>query len=130
MKEVVRLKPEPKPEEWRDVPGREGYEVSSWGNMRSWNASRGRRKEPRPMKPWIQKRGGYPAVKLGGGGQNVTVHSMVMLAFVGPRPDGMDIRHLDGNPRNNHLANLCYGTRSENIYDSVRHGTHNRMRKE
>jgi hypothetical protein len=47
-----------------------------------------------------------------------------MLAFVGPYPEGMEIRHLDGNPENNALENLKYGTRSQNIQDQIRHGVH------
>lgn len=59
---------------------------------------------------------------------NRKVASLVMLAFVGERPEGMDIRHLDGVVTNNNLSNLCYGTRSENILDCVRHGTHPRKK--
>lgn len=47
-----------------------------------------------------------------------------MLAFVGNRPQDMKhIRHLNGNPLDNRLDNLVYGTPSENAYDRVRHGT-------
>jgi hypothetical protein len=45
-----------------------------------------------------------------------------MLAFVGPRPPGLEIRHLDGDPGNNALNNLRYGTRSENLVDKSYHG--------
>lgn len=51
------------------------------------------------------------------------VHQLVMLAFVGPCPPGMEVRHLDSNPRNNVLANLAYGTRAENARDRVLNGT-------
>lgn len=53
----------------------------------------------------------------------VTVHSLVALAFHGPRPQGNVIRHLDGNQFNNHKDNLAYGTQAENMQDAVRHGT-------
>jgi hypothetical protein len=52
------------------------------------------------------------------------VHSLVILAFVGPRPDGEQVRHLNGNPADNRLTNLAYGTQSQNQQDSLRHGTH------
>lgn len=52
------------------------------------------------------------------------VHQLVMLTFVGPRPAGMEIRHLDGDPTNNCLENLEYGTHSQNNYDIVEHGNH------
>jgi hypothetical protein len=35
----------------------------------------------------------------------------------------MECRHLDGDPANNHIDNLCWGTRSQNVYDAIRHGT-------
>jgi hypothetical protein len=47
-----------------------------------------------------------------------------MEAFVGLRPKGLETRHLDGDPSNNQLSNLAYGTSSENHLDMVRHGTH------
>jgi hypothetical protein len=56
--------------------------------------------------------------------QKVRVHTLVLAAFVGPCPDGMVTRHLDGKPWNNRLENLCYGTPAENAADAVRHGTH------
>jgi hypothetical protein len=60
---------------------------------------------------------------------NQFVHRLVLAAFVGPCPEGMEVRHLDGNPANTRLANLRYGTHSENELDKVRHGTHHEARK-
>ena len=57
------------------------------------------------------------------------IHLLVMLAFVGPRPEGLETRHFDGNHLNNSLENLRYGTSSENSMDEVRHGTHRNARK-
>ena len=50
-------------------------------------------------------------------------HRLVLEAFVYSRPEGMECRHLDGNKRNNHVSNLCWGTRAENVADKQRHGT-------
>lgn len=52
------------------------------------------------------------------------VHRLVMEAFVGPCPEGLEVLHWDDNPANNHLSNLRYGTRSENVKDRVRNGIH------
>jgi hypothetical protein len=52
-----------------------------------------------------------------------TVHALVLLAHTGPRPEGMVVRHLNGDPADNRLANLAYGTYVENQADAVRHGT-------
>jgi DNA-binding transcriptional regulator YiaG len=51
----------------------------------------------------------------------VFVHRLVMLAFVGPCPAGHEVRHINGDPSDNRLVNLRYGTRSENQKDRARH---------
>jgi hypothetical protein len=51
------------------------------------------------------------------------VHALVCEAFHGPRPEGQEVRHLDGNPANNNASNLRWGTHSENVIDSINHGT-------
>lgn len=112
-------------EEWKDVPGTGGvYQVSSAGNIRSWTKiKQGSNMTPNPV------RGGHLMVRIGypdGTKRQRSVHSLVAEAFLGPMPEGCDlIRHLDDNPANNALANIAYGTRSENARDSVSNGTHN-----
>jgi transcriptional regulator with XRE-family HTH domain len=54
------------------------------------------------------------------------VHRLILETFVGPCPPGMECRHLDGNPQNNRLDNLCWGTPKENQADRIVHGTDNR----
>lgn len=61
----------------------------------------------------------YPS--LDGDQRMMYVHHAVLLAFVGPRPEGLLTRHLDGNCLNNRLDNLRYGTKSENSADFYRH---------
>ena len=53
----------------------------------------------------------------------MNVHTLVLNAFVGERPQGMVCRHLNGNPLDNRLCNLKWGTPQENTQDSIRHGT-------
>jgi hypothetical protein len=69
--------------------------------------------------------GGYHMVHLYMGGVRtpMTLHKAVMLAFAGPRPQGTEIRHLDGDRKNCRLENLAYSTRTENEADKERHGT-------
>lgn len=109
-------------EQWAVIPGASGrYEASSAGRIRSLIGS-----APRVLKANLTS-SGYLSLALSrspGISKSETVHSLVAQAFLGPRPGGADVRHLDGNRRNNHVSNLAYGTRSENIQDSVRHGTH------
>ena len=82
------------------------------------------------LKPALSGAVGYPKVTLSCGSRQQryqrTVHKLVLLAFVGECPPGMEVRHLDGNPTNNCLSNLVYGTRSQNSYDTINHGSHNR----
>lgn len=109
-------------EQWRPVSGYSGtYEVSNFGNVRSWTAV----KKGGLMTQRVNVANGYRYVHLHSGGprRNVQVHSLVLTAFVGARPDGLVSRHLDGNPANNRVDNLAWGTESENALDSVRHGT-------
>lgn len=71
----------------------------------------------------------YPVVCMAQGIGNTYVHKMVLETFVGPRPEGMDGCHRDGNSFNNSLENLEWGTKSSNTEDSVKHGTHYQARK-
>jgi hypothetical protein len=51
------------------------------------------------------------------------IHILVLECFVGPRPhEGHHARHLDGNPQNNSVTNLAWGTPLENAADTARHG--------
>jgi hypothetical protein len=51
------------------------------------------------------------------------VHRLVLKAFVGPCPEGMEGCHWDGDACNNKLDNLRWATHAENVEDSIRHGT-------
>lgn len=78
------------------------------------------------MKPYKNvARGGYLYVHLlnGGDKKSRSVHTLVAKAFLGPKMDGQEARHLDGNAENNAPANLVWGTRKENLGDKVAHGT-------
>lgn len=113
-------------EEWRAVVGYEGqYEVSNLGRVRSLDRTakiRGgsfRAVKGQELKP-LNHSCGYLAVSLGHRNQKL-IHVLVAEAFLGPRPGGSDVRHLDGDPRNNWVSNLSYGTRSENMRDVARY---------
>lgn len=100
------------------IPGFDNYAVTNTGNVYKMPLFVG--------KPKLLKTGlwgdDHLRVRLGKAGK-FYVHRLVLLAFVGPCPEGMECRHLDGDYLNNHLWNLCWGTRKENNEDTVRHGT-------
>lgn len=51
------------------------------------------------------------------------VHKLVLEAFVGPKPDGMEACHFpDRNPANNNLENLRWGSKKDNADDREQHG--------
>lgn len=66
----------------------------------------------------------YPTVRLccDQRYQAFTIHTLVAMAWHGPRPDGQECRHLNGDPTDNRPENLAWGTRAENMADMVRHG--------
>ena len=119
-------------EQWKPVNGYEGiYEVSSHGRVRSLDrtatCSDGR---VRRLKGKVRRtplnQDGYQVVNLciHGKCQTRYVHSLVAESFIGARPEDMEVCHSDGNKTNNHVANLRFGTSSDNELDKVRHGTH------
>lgn len=57
------------------------------------------------------------------GRKTMEVHRVVAWAYYGPQPEGMCVRHLDGDRMNNRPENLAYGTYTENMADTVDHGT-------
>ena len=118
-------------EEWKDVHGYEGlYQVSNQGRVKRLPRNYSLNNNPaiyvpeRILKPKHYHKCGHLAVTLCKNGKqiNKTVHGLVLEAFVGQRPKGMDIRHLDSDPSNNKLDNLAYGTRAENCIDQSKLG--------
>lgn len=112
-------------EEWRPIPGFNGlYEASSLGRVRSWHTHRGV-PGPRILRRANNKDGYFRmALNRNGKGYNRHLHAWIALAFLGPRPEGLEVRHLDGDQTNNRVSNLAYGTHSENVQDTIRHGRH------
>lgn len=123
---------------WKPVVGYEDqYEVSSLGRVRSLPKTvphiKGTRTIPaRVLKPQRQSSGHLYIRSLGGrNGKLAWIHRLVYEAFVGPIPEGMDIRHLDGDPSKNTPENLMPGTRVENAHDVYAYGgRYRKLRRE
>ena len=117
--------------EWRPIAGWPGYEVSDQGRVRSW-------KWPGKDRKWVadygrgarilsqETRNGYGSVLLSDisrGNRHESVHVLVLETFIGPRPEGHQAAHNDGNRSNCRLSNLRWSTPRENNADKIRHGT-------
>ena len=59
---------------------------------------------------------GYWVISISIKGEKIyrTVHSLVAECWLGDKPDGYEIDHIDRNPDNNNYRNLRYVTHSEN----------------
>ena len=122
----------PSVEEWKPAPRWEGfYEVSNLGRIRTVQRKmvrsngipqtiRSRIRQPSPLKS------GHYSLYLRHRERKEFhyVHRLVVEAFLGPIPDGKEVRHLNGKPEDNRLENLAIGTRSEQRFDDVRNGVH------
>lgn len=123
---------------WKDIPGYdELYEVSETGIVRSkvrilYYHDTINIHNSRVLKPYEN----LDHTKTRVTGLRVTlsknniqkrffIHQLVMLAFKGPCPDGMEVAHNDGNCYNNNFVNLRYCSHSDNEMDKVKHGTMN-----
>lgn len=124
-------------EVWKPVPDMFGYSVSSMGRVRShWWYAHGLPRGERQHREegWLVSQQtsskGHKRVFIGRGDKRgwQSVHRLVLLAFVGPCPDGKCCCHNNGEPGDNRLENLRWDTFSENTQDSVRHGTHDPKR--
>lgn len=125
------------PERWLPVPEYEGlYEVSDLGRVRSltrtatFRDGRKRRVNGCLMRPAHGPAGKYLMVTLSKDGiyKRTYVHVLVLLAFAGPRPLKNEARHGPNGRYDNSLANLCWGTMSENHQDRRRDGDPGRSR--
>ena len=94
---------------WKNIKDLPGYEISSFGRVKSNKLN-----EPRIMKP--SKSRGYFRVCFSVEGINYykSVHRLVLENFVGECPNNMEGSHLDGNKENNNLQNLVWESTIDN----------------
>lgn len=110
-----------KRERWRWIKYYRGlYKISNFGRVKSYH-----RGKIRICKPRTDSHGYLQAcLYKNGRREDRFVHHLVLEAFVGPCPEGLEGCHdPDDNPKNNRSDNLRWGTRSSNVYDSIKHGT-------
>jgi hypothetical protein len=98
------------------------YEVNELGEVRNINTQR----VLKPRKTGHNRMYRSVMLQQDGRKRQVAIHTLVAEVFIGPRPIGQEVRHLDGDSTNNSLTNLAYGTSAENSADCIAHGKTNR----
>lgn len=114
--------------EWHSIPEWPEYEISEDGHVRRALAGKGAR-AGRTLKPWINPQNQYLYVSLWRNNQkkSIPIHRLVAMAFLGSPPTRRHVvAHCDGSRDGNQSWNLRWATQSENMADTVQHGTHNR----
>ena len=109
-------------ERWALVLMAPRYEVSTLGRARMLGSAR--LLKPNPVKggkgrlPYLR----ITVTNVDGLRQAIYLHSAVLAAFCGPRPEGFLALHKDGIITNCALDNLYWGTYQDNANDRVSHG--------
>lgn len=99
-------------EVWKFIPGFGGaYEASSEGRIRETG---GRVRK-------LTNTGRYTSIRIWG--KTYLAHRLVLAAFHGEPPPGMQCRHLNGVKTDNRVSNLAWGTGHQNQMDRFDHGT-------
>ena len=99
---------------WKKIDKEGMYEVSNHGNVRSWKNNRwGRLDSPKILRSTTNNKG-YLYIYMGRRNYAL-VSRLVAKAFI-PNPDNKpEVNHIDKNPLNNHVSNIEWSTRSENM---------------
>lgn len=124
-KQLEHEKPDLPDEDWVPIQGFEGlYAVSDYGRIRrlvsGTNTYAGK-----VLSPIINRKTGYPYVKLVKNGKThkAKLHLTVAQAFLDPPSDpNFIVNHIDGNKLNAHVKNLEWISRSENTKHAIKLG--------
>ena len=101
----------------RPIENFKDYYITSSGEV--WSIKR-----KKFLKPGISH--GYLQVSLSKGNKKHTkkIHRLVLEAFVGPCPDGMETCHNNDVKTDNRLENLRWDTHLANTHDAINHNKH------
>lgn len=112
------------------IQGFPGYLVTSDGHVLSCLKNYGMSSSFSRLRPSTDAKGYLGLTLCGPMGlrRKARVHRIVAEAMI-PNPENLAcVRHLDGNPANNVVENLAWGTYSQNEQDKRRHGTYEARR--
>ena len=129
--DAIRQREQAATEEWRDIAGVPHYQVSDRGRVRSF-VKKGRNlnriaAEPHLLAPRRDNRTGRLSVSIPDGGPQTYrtrhISHLVAAAFLGTKPSGTEVAHLNGDVSDNSSSNLAYVTHRENEGHKRAHGT-------
>lgn len=107
-------------EVWKEIEGFVGYQVSSFGRVRSKN---------KILKHENKINGaGYYGVSLGRGG-DAAIHRLVAKAFIPNPKNKKQVNHKNCNKLDNRVENLEWVTPKENIKHMLKNGRHDNHKK-
>ena len=118
--------------EYRLIPGFPGYAAGDDGSIWSQRVNgKGtyfglwHKLKPHLPRARANQRSLYQKVSLLFDGRSITrtVHTLIALTWLGPKPIDKQVRHLNGNKLDHRPSNLAYGTSLEDSDDRRRHGT-------
>ena len=113
-------------EVWKDIVGYEGlYQVSNYGRVKSLDKidSKGYHRREKILRTPSSK-DGYCQTGLTKEGirKMYKVHRLVADAFISNPKNKPQVNHIDGNKTNNHITNLEWVTRAENMKHAYKIG--------
>ena len=110
-------------EVWKTIKDYPNYEVSNKGQIRFFEMK---------IKKWIilervRQPTGYKVIRLFSGIQRKRscLHTLILEAFISPRPEGFVGNHKDGNKVNDDIRNLEWIDKSADINHAYQTGLHN-----
>lgn len=124
-------------ENWKDIRGFEGYQVSDKGRVRTHKKVTSNKRythrewQDRILRQKVSKADGRARVCIWANNEEHTflVHRLMAYAFLGdPEAPGMTVNHIDGNPLNNVVENIEWVTRAENIRLAFENGQYHSIK--
>lgn len=108
---------------YRPIPSLPNYFAGDDGSIWSLFDGKPRKRKLTPL--WIAPRQCrlYVSFRIAGKPIPLLVHRLVLEAFVGPCPEGMEGCHNNGNGLDNRLENLRWDTHQANMDDRRTHAT-------